>query len=113
MEWPMDTPGWTQTGSISMQGRLSCDSRYRSTNQRTPSIYALKKLISYLSKQKVLHAYIDLHAHTTKRGIFFFSNPLTEQNYQETLEIPYLFYLFDKDFSFKGSRFGVQKGEST
>lgn len=108
--------GYTRldTNGYNLNARYASISlRYSSTNHLTPTIYSLKKLIGYLSKEKVLHAYIDLHAHTTKRGIFFFSNPLNEQNYQETLEIPYLFYLFDKDFSFKGSRFGVQKGEST
>ncbi len=79
------------------------NARYKFTNEKTPSIYSLKKLIGYFSSRGVLHSYIDLHAHTTKRGIFFFANPLTEQNYQQTLEIPYLFYLFQKQFTFTGS----------
>ena len=70
------------------------NARYKFTNHKTPTIYALKKLMGYFSSRGVLHSYIDLHAHTTKRGIFFFANPLTEQNYLQTLEIPYLFYLF-------------------
>jgi hypothetical protein len=92
---------------------FNLNAMYKYTNEKVPSIYALKMLIKYLSSRGVFHAYIDLHSHTTKRGIFFFSNPLTESNYRETLEIPYLFYLFQKQFSFKGSRFGVEKGEAT
>jgi hypothetical protein len=83
---------------------LNLNAYYKHANKRTPTIYALKRLMKYLSERKVLHAYIDLHAHTTKRGIFFFANPLNHMNYKETLEIPYLFYDYQKEFTFTKSR---------
>lgn len=82
---------------------LNLNAYYKHANKKTPTIYALKRFIKFLSDRKVLHSYIDLHAHTTKRGIFFFANPLNEDNYKETLEIPYLFYDYQKEFTFTRS----------
>jgi len=104
---PMLNPDGVANGYTRLDTNgFNLNARYKFTNEKTPSIYALKKLIGFLSSKGVLHSYIDLHSHTTKRGIFFFANPLTESSYKETLEIPYLFYLFHKKFTFSGSRTG-------
>ena len=102
---PMLNPDGVANGYTRLDTNgFNLNARYKLTNHKTPSIYAMKKLVSFLSKKKVLHAYIDLHSHTTKRGIFFFANPLNDNNYKETLELPYLFYLFQKNFTISGSR---------
>ena len=40
----------------------------------SPTIWAVKELISQLNSQGNLHAYIDLHAHASKRGVFVYGN---------------------------------------
>lgn len=71
--------------------------------QSTPSISALINLIKQIDTKGQLFAYFDLHAHITKRGIFFFGNPLNTRTYSETLEIPYLFNEYQKDFNLNTS----------
>lgn len=102
---PMLNPDGVANGYTRLDTNgLNLNAYYKNANKRTPSIYALKRFIKFLSGQGVLHAYIDLHAHTTKRGIFFFANPLNEGNYKETLEIPFLFYDYQKQFTFTRNR---------
>lgn len=102
---PMLNPDGVANGYTRLDTNgLNLNAYYKFANRKTPTIYALKRLVKYLSDQGVLHAYIDLHAHTTKRGIFFFANPLNEDNYRETLEIPFLFYDYQKQFTFKRDR---------
>lgn len=40
----------------------------------SPTIWAVKELISLLNSQGNLYAYIDLHAHASKRGVFVYGN---------------------------------------
>jgi len=78
-----------------------------------PTIWAFKELIKYSQREGKLWAIFDLHSHTTKRGIFFFSNPLKENTYKAILRIPYLFHMNQKDFKFNKSNFGIENIESS
>ena len=49
--------------------------------KKMPTIWALKELIKYNHTEGNVWAIFDLHSHTTKRGIFFFSNPLFHNTY--------------------------------
>lgn len=102
---PMLNPDGVSNGYTRLDTNgINLNAHYKYADANTPSIYALKKFIKFLSVKKVLHSYIDLHAHTTKRGIFFFANPLSPSNQRDILELPYLFYLYQKEFTFSRSR---------
>lgn len=45
-----------------------------------PSIFFTKELILWLFNEGVFELYIDLHAHATKQGCFFFGNQLDFPN---------------------------------
>ena len=82
---------------------LNLNAHYKKANQKTPSIFSLKKLIKFLKKKKALHTYIDLHSHLTKRGIFFFGNPINSKTYIKSMSLPYLFFKGQKGITMKSS----------
>ena len=83
---------------------FNLNAHYKFADHRTPSITALTELVKTINKKGKLYAYFDLHSHLTKRGIFFFGNPVKDKNYKEALEIPYFFGKFEKDFKPNVSR---------
>lgn len=85
---------------------------YNAATLETPSIYAFKKIVRFLSKEN-LSFFLDLHSHFTKRGSFLFGNPLKKKNYRKILFYPFLLKKLIKDFSVKNSGFGTEKDEST
>jgi hypothetical protein len=56
---------------------------------KMPTIWAYKELVKWYNKMDLFYGLFDLHSHTTKRGIFFFCNPLTQSTYKSILTIPY------------------------
>jgi len=53
---------------------------YPSPNLATcPTIKGLKDAILQQSRYQNLFAFIDFHAHATKKGIFFFGNSLPDE----------------------------------
>ena len=78
---------------------VKLNAHYKFADHKTPTIQALTKLIKTISKEGNLFAYFDLHSHITKRGIFFFGNPINPSNYNQALEIPYYFHIFQSDYN--------------
>lgn len=39
-----------------------------------PSIYAIKKIIMFLHEQERFFAYLDFHAHASRKGTFIYGN---------------------------------------
>lgn len=66
-----------------------------------PSIYAIKNYMLQRCREGILHAFIDLHAHATKRGIFVFGNNLdTTERLIETVLYAKLISMNSPHFEF-------------
>jgi murein tripeptide amidase MpaA len=97
---PMLNPDGVYNGYTRLDTNgYNLNAHYKYADHNTPTINALSTLIDIIDSKGQLYAYFDLHSHLTKRGVFFFGNPVNEENYEETLEIPYLFDKFEKDFT--------------
>lgn len=96
---------------------------YNDPNQlKQPSIFAAKTLIEYYAKNKKLCMYLDMHAHTSKRGCFMYGNVLETVNDQVqnqlfckliSLNSPHFEYeacLFDKEHMQRTDPSEMQKG---
>jgi len=72
-----------------------------------PTIYATKLVILQQHAQyKRLHAYIDLHGHSTKKGCFVFGNTIDDESEQEkAMLFAKLLSLNSVNFDFKESSF--------
>lgn len=82
---------------------FNLNAHYNLADSKTPSISSLLQLVKYIDEEGTLFAFFDLHAHLTKRGIFFFGNPFKEKNFEQILEIPLLFNSLQKDFNLNTS----------
>lgn len=56
-----------------------------------PTIYAVKKLISFIHRKLDFFGIFDLHATLSKRGISFIGDKLDKNNYIDKLQQPYMF----------------------
>lgn len=71
-----------------------------------PEIYAIREVILDIHKEdKKLHCYIDLHAHATKRGCFFYGNYMDYSRSIDSFLYAKLIELNDPNFDFEGSNF--------
>lgn len=88
---------------------------------QSPTIWAVKELISMLNNQGSLHAYIDLHAHASKRGIFVYGNHMdfwrevTVRTFTKTLSLncPYFDLegsIFDEEHMKTKDNSGTKEG---
>lgn len=89
---------------------------------KQPSIFAAKSLIEYYAKNKKLCMYLDMHAHTSKRGCFIYGNVLDSVNDQIqnqlfckliSLNSPHFDYeacLFDREHMQRTDPSEMQKG---
>ena len=72
----------------------------------SPEIYGLREVIVDLHKdEKRIVCYIDLHAHATKRGCFFYGNYMDYARSLESFLLAKLIELNDPNFDFEGSNF--------
>ena len=90
---------------------------------KQPSIFAAKSLIEYYAKNRKLCMYLDMHAHTSKRGCFIYGNVLDSVNDQiqnqlfcklVSLNSPHFDYeacLFDREHMQRTDPSEMQKGE--
>ena len=101
--------GLTRTDS----NGFNLNSIYSDADINHPSIYGFKKLVRFLHKNSKINFFFDLHSHFTKRGVFFFGNPLAKKNYEKILLFPFLFNINEKRFNINNSGFGSEKTDST
>lgn len=69
-------------------------------------IYAVKKWILYLHEKGNFFAFLDLHAHASRRGIFIYGNATNELEKQvDTCIFPKILSMNSEDFEYEGSNF--------
>eukprot|EP01064_Diplonema_japonicum_P033192 TRINITY_DN6485_c0_g2_i1.p1 TRINITY_DN6485_c0_g2~~TRINITY_DN6485_c0_g2_i1.p1 ORF type:complete len:534 (+),score=84.34 TRINITY_DN6485_c0_g2_i1:57-1604(+) len=79
---------------------------YASPNDRSPTIAAFKTLFVELHETGRLHTYLDLHAHHSKRGWFFYGNnfPNTDTQVESQL-LPKILSIVNCHFDYDGCNF--------
>ena len=77
---------------------------------RYPTIFAAKQAILQCHKAGKLFAYMDIHAHSTKRGCFLFGNSIEEIDFQiEENLLGKLMSLNSPNFDYRESSFNDDK----
>ena len=75
-----------------------------------PSIYAVKKVIMHLHSQDRFFAFLDLHAHPSRKGTFIYGNFSQELSKQvDACIFPKILSMNSTDFEYEGSNFTSQQ----
>ena len=78
------------------------------TPELHPTIYAVKKYLLERAREGLLHMYIDLHAHATRRGCFVFgNNTATTESLIETVTFAKLIAMNSPVFDFNQCNYTV------
>ena len=66
-----------------------------------PTIYAVKKITMHLAENDKFFAFLDLHAHATRKGIFIYGNSIDELSKQMSVCIfPKILSMNSVDFEY-------------
>jgi len=77
-----------------------------------PTIFAIKNYIKKFTKKNNLLFYCDLHGHSKSKDVFMYGNT-SEANPNEYRVFPYLMGKICDYFSYKSSKFAVQKSKAS
>lgn len=77
-----------------------------------PTVYFLKSLVRKINHEHPVEFYCDLHGHSKKKDVFAYGNTSSE-NIDEFRIYPYILSKLNPFFSYKSSRFVVQKSKAS
>ena len=81
-----------------------------------PTIYSSKEIIRYMSKEREIALFCDLHAHSMQKNIFMYGCCSEDDDINKNAEIrliPLIMSQMNKNFSYMFSRFQVEKCKET
>lgn len=82
-----------------------------------PTVYYTKKMLQILSEENEVVLYCDMHGHSIKKDIFMYGcynevkDILDNQKNVFIRLIPYMLSMKNENFSFKNSKFRIEKGK--